>query len=171
MYVLGLYYFYLQVQVRRKRSLGSLTPKSQALSQTLATEELLSHHQTSNFLSPSAFFDQKNLHQLFHVRPDHRRNSCAIIRYSSPLRQVQVSGSKEEELAPVGANEPPGGWRQDPEVLLEVDHRNNSWSATVGTSDSRSVDTGLNELCRITGIQILCDGALHLVNTVHSKEV
>ena len=42
---------------------------------------------------------------------------------------------------------------QDPEVL-EIDRRRKiSWSATVGSADSRSVDTGLNELHRITGEQ------------------
>lgn len=40
---------------------------------------------------------------------------------------------------------------QDPEVM-EMDRRRKiSWSATVGLTDSRSVDTGLNELHRITG--------------------
>lgn len=40
---------------------------------------------------------------------------------------------------------------QDPEIV-EMDRRRKiSWSATVGSRDSRSVDTGLNELHRITG--------------------
>lgn len=40
---------------------------------------------------------------------------------------------------------------QDPE-MIEMDRRRRlSWSATVGSTDSRSIDTGLNELHRITG--------------------
>ena len=39
----------------------------------------------------------------------------------------------------------------DPEIQ-EMDRlRKISWSATVGATDSRSIDTGLNELHRITG--------------------
>ena len=43
------------------------------------------------------------------------------------------------------------GHIQDPEVA-EMDRLSKtSWSRTVGSADSRSVDTGLNELHRITG--------------------
>lgn len=40
---------------------------------------------------------------------------------------------------------------QDPEILEMDRQRRLSWSATVGAMDSRSIDTGLNELHRITG--------------------
>jgi hypothetical protein len=40
---------------------------------------------------------------------------------------------------------------QDPEIQ-EMDRRRRlSWSVSVGAKDSRSIDTGLNELHRITG--------------------
>lgn len=45
---------------------------------------------------------------------------------------------------------------QDPEIM-EMDRlRRISWSATVGATDSRSIDTGLNELHRITGKGSCC---------------
>ncbi len=40
---------------------------------------------------------------------------------------------------------------QDPEIVNLDRQRKNSWSATVGSGNSRSVDTGLNELHRIMG--------------------
>lgn len=43
------------------------------------------------------------------------------------------------------------GHGQDPE-LVEMDRQSRMyWSKTVGSSDARSMDTGLNELHRITG--------------------
>ena len=40
---------------------------------------------------------------------------------------------------------------QDPEIQEMDRQRRLSWSVTVGAVDSRSIDTGLNELHRITG--------------------
>lgn len=73
-----------------------------------------------------------------------RRNSCAFISVSA--RDVGVTthhlgGQQLECVSRV----------QDPKVLEMDRQRKISWSATVGSSNSRSVDTGLNELHRITG--------------------
>lgn len=40
---------------------------------------------------------------------------------------------------------------QDPEIQEMDRQRRLSWSVSVGASNSRSIDTGLNELHRITG--------------------
>lgn len=40
---------------------------------------------------------------------------------------------------------------EDLEVLELDKQRKTSWSKMVGSTDSRSIDTGLNELYRITG--------------------
>lgn len=40
---------------------------------------------------------------------------------------------------------------KDPELAMMERQRKQSWSIVVGDADSRSVDTGLNELDRVTG--------------------
>ena len=40
---------------------------------------------------------------------------------------------------------------KDPELAVMERRRKQSWSVVVGDADSRSVDTGLNELDRVIG--------------------
>lgn len=73
-----------------------------------------------------------------------RKSSCAFISIPSKDASAAAVNLGGQQLECVGRV-------QDPE-MAEIDRqRRISWSATVGSTDSRSVDTGLNELHRITG--------------------
>ncbi len=151
---------------KRKRSLGSLTTKSQGVSpqpSTTAEDYSSNQRRTNQLLSPSSSMNKSHGHQGLFGRPSYRklrRNSFAVIRCSSPIElksRSQEAGSFERSIRPSSPSLCLGctGGLQDPE-LAEMDRKSNiSWSATVGSSDSRSVDTGLNELCRITGMYLM----------------
>lgn len=53
---------------------------------------------------------------------------------------------------------------QDPEIQEMDRQRRLSWSVTVGAVDCRSIDTGLNELHRITGEKSLVGRRLNIVH-------
>ena len=73
-----------------------------------------------------------------------RRNSCAFICVPYKDQEMGISPQGGQQLECVSHIE-------DPEIADLNRRRKISWSATVGSTDSRSVDTGLNELHRIMG--------------------
>ena len=155
-------FFLLQVKCRRKNSLDCVVTKSQGFIPQPTTTEEVSVSSQLRRMDQLLSSDQGHTHQQgLYMRARWRRNSCAFARCSPvpPEPRAGDSGTGGEAGLSMGfhhhfplcsclgcANGLKGT------ELLDMDRRSNlSWSMMVGLSDCRSVDTGLNELSRITG--------------------
>ena len=149
-------------------SLGSLMTRSQGFTpQPTTTDEVAPQRKVDQVFLPPSPDDHCPSRYNFHLSTEHRqrrRNSCALPRCFQ-WRTEQESNGAWGGVDPACQNRflPPSICLHctcpvhDPELVEMYRWSRMCWSKVIGSSYSRSIDTGLNELHRITG-----EGSDHL---------